>query len=198
MLQPGKVVDAHPVGDRGILLSIGAHVNESRHPAPVFISCVGEEYSRHNLVSSSAIEQARSLARHGIFFGLIGKGKDIRGKEDRGSGLRVARWLGETVVKTAAACSGYVGQNTVERDPSFFIRIEALVEKVAQETPVLRNAFAIDALRRCNGVGIVLGIGSKVTDGGEATARHDRIGDDIDVFVYLSRLEAALQMNEPV
>ena len=69
MLQPGKVVDTHPVGDCGILLSISAHVNESRCPAPVFIRRVGKEYSRHNLVSSSAIEQTRRLAGHGIFSG---------------------------------------------------------------------------------------------------------------------------------
>ena len=106
--------------------------------------------------------------------------------------------MGETVVEAAAACSRYVGKNSVERDPSFFIRIEALVEKVAQEAPILRNAFTIDALCRSNGVGIVLGVGSKVTYGSEASAGHHGVGDDIDVFVNLSWLEAAVQMNKAV
>src|ERR1700761_8852786 len=106
MLQPGKVVDAHPVGNRGILLSIGAHVDESGGSAPVFISSIGEEDLRHDLVLGRTIEQARRLSSHGIFLWLISKRKNIRGEEDGGSGLRVARRLGEAIVEAAAACSG--------------------------------------------------------------------------------------------
>ena len=44
----------------------------------------------------------------------------------------------------------------------------------------------------------MLGIGRKVADGGEATAGHDRVGDNVNVFVNLARLKAAVQMNMPV
>ena len=173
-------------------------MNESRRTAPIFIRRVGEKDFGHNLIRGGTVEQPRSLARDGVFFGFIGEGKNIRGEEDRRGGLRVARRLGETVVEASAAGSRDVGKNAVERHSSFFIRIEALVKKVAQKAPVLRDAFAVDTLCRSNGVGIVLGIGSKVTYGREASAGHDRVGDDIDVFVNLSGLEAAVQVNKPI
>ena len=86
--------------------------------------------------------------RHRIFFGLIGERKNVGRKEDRRSGLRVARRLRETIVEAAAARSGDVREDAVERDPAIFVGVESLVEKVAQEASVLRNAFAVDALQQ--------------------------------------------------
>ena len=153
MLQSGKVIDPHLVRDRRVVLAIGTHVNQSRRPAPIFISGIGEKDLRHNLIRGRAVEQPRSLPRHRILLRFIGERKNIRGEEDRRCGLRVARRLSETVVEAAPARSCYMGQNPVQRDLSFFIRIEALVEKVAQKAPVLRDAFTVDPLRRSNGIG---------------------------------------------
>ena len=61
-----------------------------------------------------------------------------------------------------------MGEDAVERDASFFVGIETLVEKVAQEAAVLRNAFAVDTLRRSNSIRRVLGVRGEVADGREA------------------------------
>src|ERR1700759_4066577 len=119
MLQPGKMVNTHPIGDLRILLSIGTHVDESCRPAPIFISRVGEEDFGHNVVRGSVVEQPRGLASQGVFLRLIGEGKDVGRKEDRGGRLRIAGWLGKTIVEAAAPCSRNVGKNSVERDPAF-------------------------------------------------------------------------------
>ena len=81
-------------------------------------------------------------------------------------------------------------ENAVQRDSSFFVSVESLIQVVAQEAPVLRNAFAVDPRRRSDGIGRVLGIGGEVTDGGEAPAGNDRIGDHVNVFVDLSGLKS--------
>ena len=147
VLQAGEVIDADVVRDGRIVLSVGADMNERGGAAPIFVGGVGEENPGHDFFRGSAVEQSSGLAGHGIFLGLIGERENIRGKENRRSGLRIARRLGETIVEAAAAGSGNVGENAVERDSSLFVGVEALVEKVAQKAPVLRNAFAIDARR---------------------------------------------------
>ena len=198
MLQPGEVIDADIARDGRILLAIGADVNQSRRTSPIFVGGVGEKNLGHDFVSGGAVEQPTSLSGDWIFLRLIREGKDIGGKENRRSGPRVARRLGEPVVEAAPARSRDVGENSVERDSSVFVRIEALIEKVAQKAPVLRDAFAVDPLSRSDGIGIVLGIGSKVAYGSEAAAGHDRVGDHINVFVNLPWLEAAVQVDVPV
>ena len=91
-----------------------------------------------------------------------------------------------------------MSENAVEGDSSFFVSVEALIEEVAQKPSILRNAFPIDARRRSNRIGNMLGIRSKVANSREAAAGYNGIGDDINIFVDLPRLEAAVQMNVAV
>ena len=198
MLQSGEVIDADVVRDRRVLFAVGAGVNQRGSAAPVFVRGIGEENLRHDFLGDGAVEQAAGLSGDRIFLGLIGEWKNIGRKEDRGRGLRVARGLGEAIIETAAARSGNVRQNAVERNASFFVRIEALIEEVAQEAPILRNAFAIDACRGSDGIGCVLGIGREVAYRGEAAAGHDRIGDHVNIFVDFSGLKAAVQVDMAV
>ena len=86
-------------------------------------------------------------------------------------------------------------QHAIESHPAVLIRIKSLVEKVAQEAAVLRDAFAIHALRRSHRIGRMLGVGREVANGGEASAGHNRIGNDIDVLVNPAGLKAAIEMN---
>src|SRR5271168_5169836 len=115
------------------MLGIRGHMNQRCSPAPVLIGSVGEKDFGHNLLRRSTLEQI-----------AVSERRYICGKEHRRGRLRVARGLGESVVETATARTGYVSENPVKRDPSFFVRVKALVEKVAQEAPVLRNALTID------------------------------------------------------
>src|SRR6516162_2801354 len=112
-------------------------MNQRRRAAPILVGCVGEKDLGHNFFGGCAVEQASGLSSHRVLLRLIGKRKDVGREENGRTGLRVARRLSETVVEAAAACSRNVGENTVERDPSFFVGIEALIEEVAQEAPVL-------------------------------------------------------------
>jgi hypothetical protein len=61
--------------------------------------------------------------------------------------------------------SGNVGEDAVERDATFFISVETLIEEIAEEASVLRDAFAVNACDGRDGVGHVLGVGSKIADG---------------------------------
>src|SRR5208337_2873021 len=198
MLQPGEMIDADVVGDHRVVFAVGVRVNESRHAAPIFIRRVGEENPGHGFVGGGAIEQAATFPGDWIFLRLIGEGEDVGGKENGRVGLRVARRLSETVVEAAAASSGHVGENAVERDASVFVGIEPLIEKVPQKAAVLRYAFAIDALRWSQRVGSVLGVGSKIANGRESAAGHDGVGNNVNIFVDLAGLKAAVQMDKAV
>ncbi len=87
----------------------------------------------------------------------------------------------QTIVEAAAAGSGNVGENAVERDAAFFVGIEALIKEVAQESTVLRDALTINPRNRSDGIWAVLGVGGKIAYGREAepattgSAQHKRI-----------------------
>ena len=70
--------------------------------------------------------------------------------------------------------------------------LEALVQKIAQESAVLRNAFAVNARRGRHCVGCVLGVGREIANRGETSASHHRVGHDVDVFVDFAGLEATV------
>src|SRR5438128_9508820 len=93
---------------------------------------------------------------HWIDFRLVGERKDIGWEKYSHGRLRVARRLGEAVIKTAAAGPRYVREHAVESDATILIGVEALIQKVAQESSVLRDAFAEDAGRRRDGIRRVL------------------------------------------
>jgi hypothetical protein len=78
-------------------------------------------------------------------------------------------------------------EDAVEGDASFFVGVEPLVEEVAQEASVLRNAFALDARRGSDGG--VLGVGREVADGSESAAGGDGIGDDVDLSIDFAGLK---------
>src|SRR5690349_9422140 len=88
-----------------------------------------------------------------------------------------------------------MSEDAVEGDFSIFVGVEAFIEKIAQEAAILRNAFAIDALRGSDRAGMMLCVGSEIADGGEAQAGHHGILDDVDIFVDFAGLESAVEMN---
>jgi hypothetical protein len=88
-----------------------------------------------------------------------------------------------------------VGENAVEGDAPVFVGIESLIEEVAEEASVLRNAFAVDALGRSDGFGRVFGIGGEIANGSEASAGYNGISNDVNVFVNPAGLEATIEAN---
>jgi hypothetical protein len=56
MLQSGEVVDADVVGDRNVLLSIRAGVDQGGDPSPLFIGRVGEKDFGRHFVSDRLVE----------------------------------------------------------------------------------------------------------------------------------------------
>jgi len=112
--------------------------------------------------------------------------------------LGIPRRLGKPVVEAATASSRNIDQNAIESKSSFFVGIEALIQKVAQETTGLRTALTVDADRWGDGAGSVLHIGSKVAEGSKPQTRHNRICGNVDIFVDLSRLKSSVQMNKLV
>src|SRR3954471_24752840 len=135
---------------------------------PVFVGSVGEKDLGHNFFSDSAVEQTAHFARDRILLSLIGEWEDIRRKKHRRSRLRVARGLRETVVEVASPGSCHVPQNAIERDSSIFVSVESLIEEVAQEAPVLRDAFAVNARDRGYRIRRMLDVRGEITDGRES------------------------------
>ena len=64
-------------------------------------------------------------------------GRDLAGKssEDKDRRRRGSRPYGEPG-------SRHMGENAIERDPPFFVGIEAFIDKIAQKASILRNALA--------------------------------------------------------
>src|SRR5262245_44481885 len=137
MLQAGEVVDADAVGYRHIAFSVGASVNERGGAAPILVGSVGEENFGHDVFFCGEIEQSAGFLGHGIFLGQIGERESVGWEVDGRGGLRVARGLSEAVVEAAAAGASHMSQHAVERPAAFLVRVEALIEKGAKETPVL-------------------------------------------------------------
>ena len=151
VLVSGEVVDANVLGDRDIFLAVGADMDQRGNASPIFVRSVGEKDLRHNLLSHGAVEQSGSFSRLRICLGQVRERENIGRKENRGRWLSVARGLCKAVVEIAASCSCDVGEHSIESDSALFVRIESLVQKIAQKAPVLRYAFAVDALSGSDG-----------------------------------------------
>src|SRR5215475_11398410 len=102
--------------------------------------------------------------------------------------------MGEAIVEAAAPGPGHVRENSVERDAIFFIEIEPLIKKIAQEPAILRNPFAVDTPGRRDRFRIVFGVRREIAKHRKAATGDDRIGHDVNVFVKLSCLESAVEM----
>src|SRR5215469_15950240 len=123
------------------MFAVGSSVNQRSRASPIFVGSVGEKNLRDNLVGNRAVEQAANLSGDGVVLILIGEREDVGGKENRRRGLGVSRRLREAIVEAPAPCSGHMRQYAIERDPAIFISVEAVIQKIAQKTPVLRDAF---------------------------------------------------------
>src|SRR6185369_3404116 len=91
-----------------------------------------------------------------------------------------------------------MGEHAIESHPAFFVRVESLIEKVAQKAPVLRDAFPIDAGCGNKRAGIVLGIGGEVAYRSETQSSNNRVADHVDVFVNPAGLKASVEMDMAV
>ena len=91
-----------------------------------------------------------------------------------------------------------MSEDAIERHAALFVGVESLIEKIAQEAAVLRDAFAVNATGWRDGLRIVFGIGSKIADCGEAEPGYDWILRDVNIFVDFAWLKAAPQMDVAV
>src|SRR5262245_22162975 len=89
-----------------------------------------------------APEQAVGDPRLGIGLGSVGKWEQVYREEDVEVLQRVARRLAEPVVEGSAPGSADLIEHTVEDAPALLVLIEALIEKMPQETAALRDAPA--------------------------------------------------------
>src|SRR5882724_2957058 len=195
VLQAGEEVDADARIDVSVFLCVGSCVNERGGAAPVFVRSVREENLGENFFGDGAIEETAFFAGERIGFGFVGEREDIGGEKDGGSGLGVAGGLSEAMIEAAAASAGYMRENAVDGDAAFFVGIETMIEKMAEEAAVLRNAFGYDAHGGSDGVGGMFCVGSEIAEGGEAEAGNDRISDDVNIFVDAAGLKTAAEMD---
>src|SRR5262245_4383295 len=99
------------------------------------------------------------------------------------------------MIEAASARARDVCIDSVEDFAILFVGVESLIEKVSQEPSGLRNAEAIrtpDAQRSVIGV---LQIRNCVPHGCQSKANDRRVLGAIDHFIYLARLEAAVEIN---
>src|SRR5678816_1633794 len=88
-----------------------------------------------------------------------------------------------------------MGEHAIESHPAFFVRIESLIEKVAQKAPVLRDAFPIHTGCGNKRAGRVLGIRGEVAYRSETQSSNNRVTDHVDVFVDPAGLKPSSEMN---
>ena len=96
-----------------------------------------EENFWENFFGDGAIKETAFFTGERIGFWFVGEREDIGWEKDGGSGLGVARRLGKAVIEAAAASAGDVRKNAVDGDAAFFVGIETLIEKMAEEAAVL-------------------------------------------------------------
>ena len=99
-------------------------------------------------------------------------------KTPRKSAAHLGR-VSESIVEIASPCASNMSENAVESDASILIRVEALIDKIAQEPSILRDSFAIDASRGRDRVRCMLGIRCEIANDGESASSDHRIGDDV-------------------
>jgi hypothetical protein len=56
--------------------------------------------------------------------------------------LRIPRGLRKSIVEAASPRASDMREHTIESDPSILVGVESMVQKIAQESSILRNSFA--------------------------------------------------------
>ena len=152
MLRAGKQIDADIVRQHGILLAVERRMGEGRGAAaaPVFAGGVGVEDFRTRRFGQLG-QQPIGLAGHRIALRQIEEREQRRLEESKAVGSGEAR-----VEIVAPRRSGDMGDDAVERRPALRVGVEALVEKLAQEPPVLRGAECQGVAHRRQRDGLML------------------------------------------
>src|SRR6266436_5341974 len=184
MLQAGEEVNADVGIDVGVLCCVGSGVDERCGAAPVFVRSVREENFGENSFGDGAIEETAFFTRKRIGFGVVGERENVGWEKDGRGWLGVAGGLSEAMIEAAAASAGDVGENAVDGDAAFFVGIETLIQKMAEEAAVLRNAFCDDAHGGSDAAwALLFCIGGEIAEGGQAKTRDDGISDGVNEFV---------------
>src|SRR5260370_9738626 len=87
--------------------------------------------------------------------------------------------------------------DSVKGDSAPLIRIDPLVQHVAQESSILRDPLADHAPRVHDRVRIVLDVGSEVADRCEPESGDGWVRHHVDVLLDPPRLESTIEMNMP-
>src|SRR5215216_5196022 len=93
--------------------------------------------------------------------------KNICGIKEGRERAGITRRFGEAMIEAAATTARYVRINGIKHLAVALVGIESLVEKMAQESPRLRNAEPIRSTNRGYGVRLILEIRYEVANGSQ-------------------------------
>ena len=169
-------------------------VSEAPRPQVLVAAVDEEDLGPH---ARGALVRRQPVARpgHRVGFLLAREREEIGRIEERRERLGVARRLREPVVEAAAARARRVRKNGVERPPPLLVRVEPLIQEMAQQAPGLRDAVRDAVLHRGDARRVVLQIRDEVPDRGQTSAGDDGALRAIDHLVDAAGCEPALQVH---
>ena len=141
----------------------------------------------HNLIRTCARQQAATLASFYVGLFVVAKRKRTR--------ALCTRRLRKALIETAPRTTRDMHHHRVKHRSPGEVRIKALIQKLPQETPALRNAerdggFALDDGRR-----VVAYPRHQVTYARQRQPRELRVFGRVSKAVIRARLKAAFQMD---
>src|SRR5260370_40669900 len=140
-----------------------------------------------------ARQQRSAFAGFRIGLGSVGERKHIHGIEDIQMLLGIPRSLPEAMIERAAPGSSHFVDNSIEDAIPFLVLIKALVQKMAQEAPALRDAPAICKARPVKWIGRRAGFqkSDQVPSARQSATQPAWIVRTIDHVINAARLKAA-------
>ena len=183
VLRSRQKINSRIRGRRCVLLAVRRRVYERGGAPPVFVRPVGVENFRDSL----GLDRVRQdPVRHaGVGFRLVGEWKDVGRIKNIEQRVPVTRGLREAVIETPAARSRHMRPKAVEHLSPLLIRVEAVIQKRAQEPAALRRSET----NRAFGLAALLHVRHVIPDRGRAQAHQRRVLCLIHDFVDAPRLE---------
>ena len=199
VLGSAERVEADSLGNVGIANTQRVGVRQRTAASPVLGRRLGVHHQRRGLGLGGPAQDAVGLSRQRVGLSLIGERKPVRRVVVMIVLIRMPRGLREAMIERAQSATGDMRDQPVKGWPPSFVLVESGIEKLAQESPALRDAESMCPAderltilhERIPFAGPRLDRGDQIADGGEADPHHQRIGRFVDQLVDRPGLHAA-------
>src|SRR5260370_2975946 len=175
-------------------------IRMNERTGPVEILGVAEymkDFWRH-VMGFGARQQRAAFAGLRIGFGCVGEGEHVHRIKNIQMLLGIPRSLPEAVIERAAPGSSHFVDDSIEDAIPFLVLIKALVQKMAQEAPALRDAPAICKARPVKWIGRRAGFqkSDQVPSARQSATQHAWLVRAIDDVINAARPKSAFERDD--